>query len=395
MDLASRKRIIYILILLIILGSAGFLIYRYLLPAAVTRPRAPGEPVTGRVPLRPGVLPTPAPPGIPPPFATPPAEALKEARLVRLTDFAIISPSLNKKEDAILFYKKDGGDLYSSDFDGRSLEKISNLTIIGLFDALWSPERDRAVPRYLDGENIKTFLHIGTSSVRALPSGITSVAWSPSGTLLSYILPEELSATLVTTDRTGGKQQTLVETPLRDATIQWVTDDKLIFETRPSGLAEGFVFSFSRKGETFTRLIGPAFGLTTLWSPGASKLLVSRTDERGKNLRLLVAEPSGKTVWQTELATLPEKCVWLDAQEFYCASPTNILSSHVWPDDYLRGEIAGADRLFAGRVDTRNLHEIPLDGSLALANIIVTKDKKTLFFVKRDDGTLWRLKLNQ
>ncbi len=395
MNLSSKKHFIYTLTILAILGIAGFLVYRYMLPALTVRPSPAGQPVTGRIPppARPGVPPTPEEPGAAP-VKIPPSEIGAEEQLLQITDFPVVSPSFNKAGDKILFYKKDGGDLYSAKTDGRTLEKISNLTVIGLFDALWSPERDRAVVRYLDQETIKAFLHVGTSTARALPSDIAALAWSPSGASLAYLVPEELRARLISIDRAGAQTKTIAEVPLRDAAINWITDDKIAFETRPSGLAEGFVFTFSRKGGNFTRILGPLFGLATLWSPDGSKILTSRTARGGTQLQLVVTDAAGRGIWQTKLGTLPEKCAWLDSQEFYCAAPSQILPSQLWPDDYLRGEIVSTDHLILARADTQRILDIALNGSFDVSAPLISKDKKYLFFVNRKDGTLWRLKLN-
>ncbi|TSC76174.1 MAG: hypothetical protein G01um101433_784, partial [Parcubacteria group bacterium Gr01-1014_33] len=261
-SLSQKKRIIYIIAGLLGFAILGFAGYRYLLPAFVSKKPAGQEGVSGsvRIPPAASLGQEPADTGKTPPTAEPTLPP-EEQRLTRITDFPVISPSLNKAEDKILFYKKDGGDLLSSDFRGQNQEKISNLTIIGLLDAVWSPAHDRAAVFYLDQETIKGFLHIGTSSVAVLPQNITSADWSPDGKSLAFGVKTNNALTIGTVDSSGKNQKMLTALPLPDAQIEWVTPDLISLTTAPSGFAEGFIFTYSRSTGALTRILGPFLGL--------------------------------------------------------------------------------------------------------------------------------------
>lgn len=391
-DLNKTKKIIYITAGVIILGVLIFFAFRYFTPITAPTP-ARKEGVTGRLP---GLTGTGELGAQPTPEELKPGESTTvspEQKLFRITDFPVISPSFSKDEKRILYYKKDGGDLFSSDLDGKNQEKISNITIVGLVDALWSPLRDRAAVFYLDGEALKGFLHIGTSSVATLPQDVKSFSWSPDGKSLAYLILKEDRLNLIVADASGRSPKTIFTTPLRDAAIAWVTGDKIAFSTAPSGLAEGFAYLFSRSSGSFQKIAGPFFGLTSLWSPDGSRVILASTDAAGKNLNLLVRDSSGKNLFSLGAKTLPQKCAWTDKMKIYCALPRAISPDAIWPDDYFRGEVNTQDRVALLDLEKKEFAEIFNDGAFDISGLKLAKDGSHLIFVDRVDGTLWSLQL--
>lgn len=391
-DLNRTKQIIYIALGILVLGLLIFFAFGYFAPVRAPSPTSRGG-VTGRLPglTGAGELGTE-----PRPEELKPGESLTispEQKLFRITDFPVISPSFNKDEKKILYYKKAGGDLFSSDLDGKSQEKISNITIVGLTEALWSPLRDRAAVFYLDQETLKGFLHIGTSSVSTLPQDVKSFSWSSDGKSLAYLLLKDDRLNLIVADASGRNQKTVFTTPLREAALAWVTGDKISFSTAPSGFAEGFIYLFSRSSGAFQRVAGPFFGLTSLWSPDGSRVVLASTDAAGKNLNLLVRDSSGKNLFTLGAKTLPQKCVWADKTKIYCALPRVISPDTVWPDDYLRGEVDTQDRMALLDLEKKEFTEVFNDGAFDISDIKLAKDGSHLIFVNRADGTLWSLKI--
>lgn len=391
-NLARTKQIIYILLGIIVLGILIFFAFRYFAPVRAPSPTTRGG-VTGRLPGLTGAGELGAQPT---PEELKPGESLTispEQKLFRITDFPAISPSLSKDEKKILYYKKAGGDLFSSDLDGKNQEKISNITIVGLVEALWSPARDRAAIFYLDQETLKGFLHIGTSGVATLPQDVKSFSWSPDGKSLAYLLLKDDRLNLIVADASARSPKTVFTTPLREAALSWITGDKISFSTAPSGFAEGFLYLFSRSSGAFQRVAGPFFGLTSLWSPDGSRVILTSTAAAGKNLNLLVRDSSGKNLFSLGAKTLPQKCVWRDTTKIYCALPRAISPDAVWPDDYLRGEVNTQDRVALLDLEKKEFTEVFDEGAFDISDLKLTKDGSHLIFVDRADGTLWSLKI--
>lgn len=386
------KKIIYTLIVVALLGAAGFYLYRYLFPAPTIR--TPETRVTGRgLPIGTGgeggggeeVPVTPA--------GEQQTIAEQEQRLIRITDFPVMGAAINRAQKKIVFYQKDGGDLFSSDFEGKEKEKISSITIIGLTEVQWDRAGDRAAVFYLDNETLKGFLYAGTSSVIALPPDIRGFSWSPDGKSLAYLLRKDDKLNLTVADAALRNPRTVFTTPILDAQISWPVKDAISFLTAPSGLAEGFLFSYSRSSGAFNKILGPFFGLTAQWSPDGTRILTSSTNESGGNLQLAVREAGGKAIFTVSLSTLPEKCAWASNTEIICASPRIPPQGIVWPDEYYRGELNTQDRILSLDLKTKEAREILNEGNFDVSNISISEDRSYLVFVNRNDGTLWSLKL--
>ena len=85
-------------------------------------------PFAGETPILPEVTPLPSP-------TTGLEHKIEEQTLLALTDFSVVSATINKNEDKALAYKKDGGSVYAIDFAGNK-DKTSNITIVGISEAL-------------------------------------------------------------------------------------------------------------------------------------------------------------------------------------------------------------------------------------------------------------------
>lgn len=394
MNINRTKKIIYTVTGLIILGLLGFFFYKkYLaLPDQTTAAR-PGTTSGGVLP--PPITPTKEPEASPTETLGP-GEVIEIGagqKLIRITDFPVVSPTLNKEGDKLLFYKKDGGGLFTSDFNGQAQEKISNLTILGMIEALWSPAKDRAAVFYLDQETLKSFLHIGTSSVAILPQNIKSFSWSPDGKSLAHLLTSNERSGLTAADSSGKNQKIIYATPLFDAQIAWVSADKIALQTAPSGLAPGYLFTLNKSSGAFNKVGRGFYGLTSLWSPDGTRVLISLTNSEGKNLKTASEDSSGKIEMELKIKTLAEKCVWINNKELYCAVPKFILPETIWPDDYLQGKINTADAIFYINLDQKEEKEILAEQEFDIANLLAAKNKDYLFFVDRITGSLWSLKM--
>lgn len=395
-DLQRKKLFIYGAVAILVFGGVGFVIYQLFVPGA--KRTTERQAVTGRLPTVPGTKEFPAASPTDRFASTKAGEEISitpEQRLYRVTDFPVVSPTISKDEKKILFYKKYGGDLMSADLTGQNQEKVSNLTILGMVEAIWSPQKDRAAVFYLDidQETLNGFLHIGTGTISVLPLNVRAFSWSPDGKFFAYLLPERERSALVTANSSGRNQRTELHSSIADAFISWVAENLISFHTAPSGFSEGYLFLWNRQTGSFNKIAGPLFGLMPLWSPDGSRVLISSTDRRGSNLKLTILNSAGEGLFEATVQTLPEKCVWGSLKEIYCAVPRILPESTVWPDDYLRGEINTSDRLVILDLERQTVNEIFNEGSFDMINLALTNAKDWLIWTDRKDGSLWSLKL--
>lgn len=386
MSLSRAKRIVWILLGIVVLGVLGYAAYRALRPVPAV-PEDEGQTITGRPLASPAIPQAPDQAGSAGTLPLPDLPSITEQRLVRLTDFPVVSPALNRDETRVLFYKKSGGDLLASDFTGQEQAQQTNLTVIGLIEAVWQRGGGRAVVRYADGDTVKSFLQIGTSTIAVLPQGITTAAWSPDGASLAYAVPRDGVLEVTTTDAGGKNPRVAYRTPLTDAALHWITADTIVFAESPSAAADGHLFAWSRRDGSFVRALGPLRGLMGLWSPDGVMAAIST------GAALSLHDRAKKETVPLSLATIAGKCAWADAGTLFCAVPKDISPGILLPDTYLRGEFNPSDRIVMIDARTRAVSPVFDEGDFDMESIVVTKDKKRLFFVNRRDGTLWTLRV--
>lgn len=317
-----------------------------------------------------------------------------EAKLLQITDFAVVSPTLNKAGNKLLFYAKAGGDIYESDFLGKEKKKISNITILGILEAQWSPLKDKALVWYLDGGEIKKFIqNISTTTQAAfLPQAAYTASWSPDGSSMAYILPNKNEFDLVISDSSARNPKIRFKTPINDFQIFWTGQNQLSFNSASSGFAPSILYVFNLKGGSFSKIIDNIYGFVPLWSPDGKQLLYSATNNNGKGLSLYLKKADGKTL-KLKVATLPEKCVWSsDSKEIFCASP-RALNTGPMPDEYYQGLTDFSDKFIKIDSETNEITELYNELEFDAQNPIVTSDKQRLFFINRKDETLWGINL--
>lgn len=397
-SLENKKQIIYIGAGILILGVLGFLAYNYFFGGTTVEPADQNVGVSGRLPQLDGNASEGALTGGPQELQNlKPGESFDvtpEQRIYRITDFPVVSPSLNKTGDKLLFYKKSGGDLISSDFSGGTQEKISNITIVGLMEALWSPARDRSAAFYIDGETKKGFLHnVADYSVAVLPQNIKSFSWSPDGKSIAYLVRNGDELELILADASGKNPRVIFRTPILDSVIKWITADKIAFGQSPSGLSEGFIFQYSRSSGTFSKVLGSLYGLSAIWYPNGTKMLESHTSFNGKRPLVSLRDNSGKEILSLGVATISEKCEFADQNTAYCAVPSYILPQWTLPDEYYRGETRTSDALIFIDANKKTAVNVLPEMNFDMANLVIASDKTMLFFVNKTDGTLWGIKL--
>lgn len=391
-SLIKTKRIIYIVAGVLILGGLAYYFFSGSTPTSTT-PAGNGGTNTAVSRVTGTATSNNAPSNSSSATITPAETQALQGKLFQITSFPVISVSLNKEENKILYYKKDGGDLLASDFDGKNQEKISHVTIVGVFKALWSPLRDRAAVFYMDQSGVKSFIQIASSSIAVLPQDINSFRWSADGKSVAFFTPRGGGLDLVTADAAGRNQRVVFSTPVVDMQIGWVAGDKVKLQTAPSGLAPGNMFSLSTTRGLLSKVKSDLNGLDSLWSPDGTRVLLSNTDTEGKNLSLKITDANGQDIFTANLPTIPQKCLWASLKEIYCALPVEVPPEMIWPDDYLQGRINTKDQIVLINLDSKVVYGVLAQPIFDISDMTINKDQSYLFFINRADGNLWSLKL--
>lgn len=305
------------------------------------------------------------------------------------------STEITPADIEIRFIERQSGNIYAFRVHDRVLSRVSNRTLPGIQEATWVADGSRAFARYLtrvaDGtEHIDTYaLPAGEAEGYFMDQDLEQVVVSGDGTVFS-LLPNTSGSigSLSNPDGTGAR--TLFTSAISRLRTSFAGTD-LVATTKASSALDGYAFLVNGTNGSFTRLLGPFRGLTTLSNPDGTALLYSYVD-RGRTY-LQVYSMANRTSIALPLATFTEKCAWAPGgRAVYCGVPT-ALAGNV-PDEWYQGARSFSDRLWRIDLDTR-LATLIVDpvqvADVAIDAVALTVDPQsdTLVFTNKKDGSLW------
>ncbi len=321
-------------------------------------------------------------------------------KLLQITDENTVSPIIDEQKNTIKYITKTDGSLYQSDLNGENKVKIPFVSLGGLIKIIWSPDQEKFINIYSDAFGIKRFYYDLTSKqIVPLNKSITWVDYSKTEDKIAYHYYDATQDinSIAIANADGSLAQSILNTRLKDVRLKWVTNDKIVISTAPSGLAQNILYYTDPKNPKLIKILSGIYGLTSKWSSDGSKFLFSQTDKDGANLTLKSADGNGLNILDTKISTLPEKCVFSeDFLNAYCAEPTKIPKDAIMPDDYYKKIFSSNDKLWKTNLKTNKkdlVYQFGENINFDLSNLILTKDEKYLYFINRTNGFLYKLEL--
>lgn len=299
------------------------------------------------------------------------------------------------EDTEIRFVERQSGNLYAFRLHDRLLTRISNRTLPGIQDAVWTGDGSRAFVRYLtrsaDGtERVDTYaLPADGGEGYFLEQNLEKVSVQGTSTVLS-LLSRATGSVGTLTNPDGTNPRTAFNSPLTSL-VAALTNTSIVATTRASSGLDGYSFLVSRADGSFTRLLGPLRGLVTLPNQEGTAVLYSYVDRNRTYLQVI--NTSSRAVTALPLSTFAEKCVWAPGGlAVYCAVPT-ALSGNM-PDDWYQGAQTFSDRIWRIDLSTRLATLIVDPGQVAdvaIDAVALSIDRMgdALVFTNKKDGTLW------
>ncbi len=292
------------------------------------------------------------------------------------------------------------------DSPGAVPKSISNTTIPGIKKVTWSEGGTGALMQYIDIETIKT-VHFAlppvTSTttvpvrVQFLPSNIASVAVSPDGANIAYLLKTAKGSDVHTARADGGDSKNLSSLPLSEITLSWPEQGTLLAGSAPASGVTGAIFSINAKtgdyaplmfAQGLTAIADRAFSRIVYQMEGADRSTYYRTVKTGLS-KPLSFDPS------------PESCVWSIATSttMYCAVPLSYVETNYL--DLVHQGVAGKPSSVVS-YDLSNAHSsiVAVPGGSAdggepadITELAVSKSEKYLLYIRKSDRSLWAVRL--
>jgi len=318
--------------------------------------------------------------------------------------------AFNKKsgETIVRFVDRATGHLY--DVNPVTLEKIqiTNNTFPKTVEALFKNNGSSVILRGLKDnsdliENISLILtapkSTSTESLYAVKAtnllgNIGDMAIGPTN-LIAYVLKDSGSIAVLAFD--GSKNTNLFSSGFTDWKISWPNSNQITLVTKSSSAVDGFAYNLNASTGSLTKILGPMNALTLIQSSDGKRIAYSYNSNNKTTFSFEnLVDKSTNEILPT---TFADKCVWSKKSVgvLYCGTPNENIDSNE-PDGWYQGIVSFSDQIwrFNTITATSELLSDPkkdTDLKIDMENLSLSPNEDYLFFMNKNDLTLWALKL--
>ena len=316
----------------------------------------------------------------------------------------------NGSATVIRYVERGTGHIVETASDSFESNKVSNTTIPKVPQAIWTPNGQSVIMRYLkDGaESIYSF---SANIVKAtttqdvsknpksafLPLNITQLSINPSGDKIFYLTKDEGGSIGVVSSTDGSKKSQSFQFAITEWLASWPNKDIIVLATKPSSVATGYLFFLNEKTGGNDKILSGINGLTALVSSTTKNILYSESADGSIKLNYYnLKNNQNRTL---SFKTLPEKCAWSKIEELtiYCAVPRTIEDGE-YPDIWYQGVVSFNDNIWKIDLKTSSselVYNLQKESGkeFDLMNPFLSGDDEYLFFPNKKYLTFWSLSL--
>ncbi len=407
----NLKKIILIIVFILAASGMGFgLYYLFFKPALIQPPTEPNIPSE-----EPGVLPPVSEgTGFPPAPATP-KEQVKRPTLPIVSEIAsggetmvksvvkeiVQTPILNEATGDILYYNKDKSEFYKIDANGRK-ELLSDKKFYQVEKINWSPNEDKAILEYPDGNKI--LYDFNTKVQVSLDKSWSDFSFSANGEEIGLKIdnsnPDNRWLSKANADGTGLKLIEQLGENGDKVQVAWSPNGQ-VAAFSATGEAMGFdrqeILFIGFNDENFKSIIVEGRGFKGQWSPQGDRIIYSVWNaESGFRPNLWAVGAEGDNIGagreSLDLQTWADKCAFsADNQNIYCAVPrelpegSGILPEIVnSPDDFYKVDLVNGVKTFLAK---------PSVGEYSADRVFLSPQEDILYFTDKNTGQIYKIQL--
>ena len=234
--------------------------------------------------------------------------------------------------------------------------------------------------------------------IRFLPDDIASLAVSPDGSSVAYLLLTTNGSTGYIANVDGTGSHALFTLPLSQVTLSWPSKNVLLVQSRPDANSPGIAFSVSTKTGTVSQLLY-AQGLSAM-ADAAFSTIIYQTTANGSRLTYAHSTATGQDR-ALSFQPVPEKCAWSQtaSSTLFCAAPVSSVPTN-YLDLWHQGLLNPPDSLFAFNTQTGATLALASPGSTdggttaSISQVSVSPDGRYLLYITRGDKSLWGVRLS-
>jgi len=325
-----------------------------------------------------------------------------EPTVKAVSDEPVFGATLSPDGNYLYIFLGSNGQLNQTDLSGKLEKVISTESFSNLRKVLWNKPENKVIVK-TEPELGKTeffYFDLAGKKVMPLKENIDSVAWSSLGDkiIYKYYEPKTKKRTVSVADPDGKNWRNLSEFNYQSVEISPIPNSSLIsFWPSPNAFTAVSLNTIAFSGENRKEILKDRYGADILWSPDGKNAAVSSSDQKGGHkIDLYLMNSLGGQFQFLLFPTFASKCAWsADAKNLFCAMPGNIPESATLPNDWLEGKITTSDTFWKIDIESGKKERLvdpeKISGSFDALNLFLSQDEKTLFFISKSDGKLYRL----
>lgn len=401
----DKKRLLLIALFIVATVGIAYALYYVFLKKPAAPPVVEKPPVTAPAP---GALPT-AGVGAPVPTLPPTAVALPKAaptaqggltQTTALTSGQARFATVSSDGKNANYYDPTSGKFFRVTPSGQTIQ-LSSQTFADAQKVTWSAQNDKAIIEYPD--NSKILYNFTTQKQATLPKHWEEFSFSAQGDKIVAksigISPENRWLVIANPDGSEAKTVEALGNNADKVKVSWSPAGGVIAFTATGdalGFARKEIIPLGPNNENYKPLVVEGLSFEPKWTPDGGSLIYSTfnadsnyaptlwfTEAQGDNM--------GVNRHKLNVNTWADKCTFADNDTVYCAVPNNLEKGVGFVPELAK---SSPDTLYKIDLKTnlKNMVAVP-EGSMSMANLIISSDKSTLYFTDNLTGQLHQMKL--
>ena len=328
----------------------------------------------------------------------------ESSAITAISDESVFGATLSPDGKSIYYLLSGNGQLNQISLDGKLDKVLSTERYENIRKVIWNKQKNRVIIKTKSASDKIKYLtyDLATKKVSVLKENTDSVAWSNLGDkiIYKYYDPKKKKRTISLSDPDGKNWKDLAEFNYKNVEIAAIpSSSDISFWPSPDAFLSTVVGTVPFGGGDKQEIFHDRFGADFLWSPDGSAAAVSYTDQKGGHKTdLATMDKSGNGFQPLGFPAFASKCAWsADSKILFCAMPGNIPESAVLPNDWQEGKLKTTDTFWKIEISNGKKQRLvdteKIPQSFDAINLFLSKDEKTLFFVNKADGKLYKLKM--
>lgn len=356
--------------------------------------------VGGLTPAQPGVPVTPSvngPVGLPPGVSP-----VADGGVTVVTPVAPV-PTIGASVSSggqLNYYNRNDGKFYRINNDGTT-SSLSNKTFFNVSNAKFDPAGNKAIIEYPDGANV--LFDFATNQQVTLPKHWEGFDFNPTGTQIAAksvgIDPDARFLVVSNPDGSGARAVQELGENQDKVEVNWSPNNEVIATAttgRKFGVDRQEIYLLGQYGENFRSMVVEGLDFRPKWAPGGQQMVYSVAGSTSDwKPQMWVVDAQGDNIGRNRrsiaINTWADKCTFSDQDTLYCAVPNELPRGAG-----LQPAIADStpDTIYKINLNTGLQTKVAVpEGQHTVGQIMLTPDKKTLFFTDKGTGVLNKIQL--